>query len=310
MFILSAGPATVAAQATREPEALAPHKASLQRWLAQADLSKDLAVEKLRWDSHPAPDAAKNQEALRLELRFLTKDTDQAAEDKRFQQFLERYQTAYGETALERVFYKLIHECQVTRQEAAVTIRVIQKDYVLFFDPATADLRLQAKADRSIPKEVPLDLSRSAATGRSQASLGTLQATDRRALTGAIDGFLRDYFGAANHKANLPGPKFDPDDVQNRDHDHVGFVVRGIKSQVLTQRNYWEEIEISIDVVQAPSGLKLMCHIDGYYAGGIGSRLPDEDAYEDMRKTYKGQLKTFADGLLLQLQRRIETGSQ
>lgn len=309
IFNFSVGATTFPARATHDAGALAAHKASLQRWLAQVDLSRDLKVEKLRWGSDPAPKAAENQEALRLELRFLTNATDQNTEDKRFNQFLDRYQTAYGETALERVFYKLIHECQVGPQEAVITIRVVERDHVVFFDPATAELLMQFKADRSIPKEVPLQLPRAASAGRLQTSLGTSNAPDRRALTGLIDSFVRDYFTAANRQAHLSGPKFAPDGVENRDRDHVGFIVSGIKSQVLTTKNYWEEIEISIDVVEAPSGLKLVCHIDGYYAGGVGSKLPDEEAYEDMRKGYQGQLQTFVDGFLSRLQNHIETGS-
>lgn len=307
MFGLSAGKTTLADQESHDSEELVSHRARLQRWMVVAGLSKDWEIEKLRWANDPSPIAMEDHKALLLELRFLFEGMDQAGEDKRFQQSLEAYQSAHGEAAPERIFYKLIHECHVSRQEAVVTFRVLQRDYVVFFDPAIGEPRMQLKTDRSYSTEVPLELP-GIATGR-QTLLRAATVPDRRALSGLIETFVREYFTAANHKANLATPKFDPDNVQNRDHDHVGFTISGVKSQILTSKKYWEQIEISLDMVQAPSGLKLLCHIDGYYASGIGPRLPDDDAYEDMRKGFQGQLITFTDGFLSQLQKRIEKGS-
>lgn len=54
-----------AAQTSHDPEALVRYKASLQRWLAQMDLSRDVELEKLRWGSHPDSDAGENEEAIR-----------------------------------------------------------------------------------------------------------------------------------------------------------------------------------------------------------------------------------------------------
>jgi len=308
--MLTGAATTFASQSARDSEALGSHRANLRQWLQRAELANDLEVEKLRRALNPATDAANPHEVFQLELRFLTQDTDQEESNTRFEQFLDQYRAKYDESLPERIFYRLIHECQLSRQEAAVTIRVAQRDYVIFFDSATAHLVMKARVDRSISKEVPLDLSRSVGSDWPPTTLVAAQIPDRRALASLVESFLCNYFRAANRRANMSEPRFVPDDVENRDHDHVGFIVSGVKSQVLTTKNYWEEIEISIDVVQAPSGLKLVCHIDGYYAGGIGSKLPDEDAYEDMRRNYSAQLRSFADYILLKLQKRIETGRQ
>jgi hypothetical protein len=286
------------------------HTTSLRHWMETVALGDRLELEKLRWVSHLAGDSEKSRDALQLDLRFLTEGSSQENEDSRFRDFLDGYSTTYGETVPERVFYKLVHECGISRQDAIVTIRIVRKDYVIFTDPATSELAVRTRADRGISKEVPLELPSHVATGQPSALSITPRTLDRRAVATLIDSFLRDYFRAANRRANLPEPIFNPDDVENRDHDHVGFVVHGLKSQVLTSNNYWEEIELSIDLVQAPSGVKLVCHVDGYYAGGIGRKAPDESAYEDMRRSYFPQLKTFTDGLLLQLQKHIEAGSQ
>ncbi len=291
-------------------EDLTFHTTSLRHWMETVTLGDSLELEKLRWVSHLVSDSGKSQDALQLDLRFLTEGSSQEDEDSRFQDFLDGYSTTHGETVPERVFYKLVHECGIGQQDAIVTVRVVRKDYVIFIDPATSELAVRTRTDRGISKEVPLDLPSHAAIGQPATLSVTPRALDRRALTMLIDSFLRDYFRVANRRTNLPEPIFSPDDVENRDHDHVGFVVRGLKSQVLTSKNYWEEIELSIDLVQAPGGVKLICHVDAYYAGGIGSKAPDESAYEDMRRSYFPQLKTFTDGLLLQLQRHIEAGGQ
>jgi hypothetical protein len=282
------------------------HEASLNRWLEVSGLSKDWELEKLRWGPDPSPIAAENHQALRLELRFRNESTNQEEEDKRFQQHLATYQADYGEAAPQRIFNKLIHECHVSVRDSAITLRVLQRDYVVFFDPA-GGLLMQPKGDRSYAKEVPLELP-AIATGTQMRGLGTANNPDRRALSALIGNFVRDYFTGVNRKANMPEPTFDPDDVDNRDHDHIGFVITGIRGQILTGQKYWEQLEISLDVVQAPSGLKLLCHIDGYYAGGMGNNRPSPEAYQDMRKQFQGPLKAFSDRVLLELQKRIAAG--
>jgi len=290
------------AQANEDSGERALHRARLEHWLSVAGLSDDWEIEKLRWGSDPSPAATGNHQVLRLELRFRR----EGGEGKEFLHSLESYQATYGDSAPGRVFFQLIHECHAGLREAVVTLRVVQRDYVVFFDPLRGDLSMQPRTDRSYSKEVPLELPKSATAGALQASLGTLANPNRRALSALIDSFLHDYFRSANRQANMAEPRIDPDDVENRDHDHVGYVVSGIRSQVLKDRQNWEKVEISLYVVQAPSGLKLLCHFDGYYAAGRGRHLPEDDAYEDMRKEFQNQLKGFADGFLLQLQKRIE----
>jgi len=302
--VMAQDPAVPPAE-TSDP--LVSHQTKLEHWLALAGLSKYWVIEKLRWGSNPSPIATDNHDVLRLELRLRDVSGDQNTGDQEFQRHLDAYEREYGESAPERIFYRLIHECQVGRRDAVVTLRIVRQDYVVFFDPARGEVLLQPREDRSISREVPLDLTSLATGPRLQSSLRTANLPDRQALSESMRAFLRDYFTSANRRANMPDPKFDSE-IDNRDHDHVGFVISGIKSQVLRSRNYWEMIDISLDVVQAPSGVKLLCHIDGYYAGGLGRRLPDEDAYEDMRKGFQDQLRIFADGLLSQLQKRIETG--
>ena len=304
IFVLSLGALVqpIAAQATDDSGERALHRARLEHWLAVVGLSDAWEIEKLRWGPDPSPTATTHHEVLRLELRFSRGGGDQGVEDKEFLRSLESYQATYGDSAPERIFYQLIHECHVGLREAVVILRVVRTDYMVFFDPGIGDLSMQPRTDRSYSREVPFELPKIAAGSGLQASLGTLANPDRRAISALVDTFLHDYFKNANRQANMSEPRIDPDDVENRDHDHVGYVISGIRGQVLKDRQNWEKIEISLNVVQAPSGMKLLSHFDGYFAVGMGHHLPDDDAYEDMRKNFRDQLKGFADGFLLQLQ--------
>jgi hypothetical protein len=264
-----------------------------------------LKVEELHWADHPGPSAAVPKRVLLLEFLFKGPTTNQAAEDKRFLEFCDRYQAAYGATVAERLFYRLLHEGGAGRTETVVTINVVESTYIISSDPATGDLAVNFKSDRAVPVNVPLDLPKSANLGRVSAPVGA--ATDRRALTAIIDQFLHEHFAAANRQARLPEPRLNPDQQgHNPDYDHVGFTVSGIRGQVLKSENAWERLEISLNVVQAPAGWKLIGFVDGFYAKGLGRSEPGEDEYKQMRGGYSGPLTTFTGNLTTELQRRIE----
>lgn len=311
VLVFFTGTMSLSARAGCDVASLPLHRDALQTWLTRTGLSGDLEVAKLRWTSDPSREQSDERDTLQLELLFRTQGTAQAKEDIRFWQFSEQYRLAYGTTGPERVFYKLVHECSMSPGKVALLISVLNRDYVFFLRLASAELMMQAKADRSTVRlELPLNLPKFEVAGTLKQPVNGQHRLDMHALPNLIETFLLEHFNAANLAAGLPRPTlhFDPPAGPSAV-PHVGVIVTGIRGQVTGSDKFWEELEISIDVVSASEHPVLLCYFDGSSAAGVLGHQPSHESYEDMRKDYQDQLKRFADDLLRALNKRILAGA-
>ena len=74
---------------------------------------------------------------------------------------------------------------------------------------------------------------------------------------------------------------------------------------MIPDSKYWEHLEISIDLDEAPQTRRAVCHLDGGYAAGLGFRLPAADGYTDIMNEHRSDLERFADMLMRALQEHL-----
>jgi hypothetical protein len=114
-----------------------------------------------------------------------------------------------------------------------------------------------------------------------------------------VQQYLEDFFTRKNREANRPAPQFSLKPLES---DYVGLDVQGVRQAVIGSRDYWEYLQISIELRGSPSFQRIVCYLDGGYAAGLGTRVPDMNTYTDFAKGYQADLERFADQLLRGLQ--------
>ena len=282
--------------ALRSPEALVVIRDAFERWIMDDGLSQSLEVQKVRYG--PRADNPSAQ-WLKLELRFITQNTDQDAEDRRFLEWLEEYRGKTGVTLPEAIFYKLVHAAQIPRADAYVTIKVVERDFETLRDQDAGRIVFRERPNRLIRQPLMLQ-GIVEPKPEHKAETPSRAGTASNDLSRRVERYLQDYFSLKN-KTGLDPPKVDTVDLEQ---DHVSIEVEGIKNVVLTGKDYWEQLQISIDI-QVDG--RAVCYLDGKYATGIGGFLPAADSYKDMdmNPEFRQKLDRFGKTLKLDLQKHF-----
>ncbi|MDJ0740367.1 MAG: hypothetical protein QNJ91_11655 [Gammaproteobacteria bacterium] len=276
----------------------------IERWLAAEGLAQDLELQKLRWGPH-----ADNPDAkwLKLELRFVSQGTNQDQENRRFQQLLERYRGIAGTSLPDRLFYKFLHASGVQRRDAYVAIGVLTRTFESRYDPTAGQLAFRETDDRLIRRSTLLRMPvQTAQVLRKPVGLG-FGREDPDDLPRRIQHALQRFFLQHNQQAGLPPPQLT---LKPLERWYAGIEVQGTRKLVLTDKNYWERLQVSIELHAEGDEVRAVCYLDGMYAAGLGSRLPAEDGYADMDPAYRPELERFVDALLHDLQADFAAGAQ
>jgi hypothetical protein len=285
---------------SHSPEALALVRSSVDRWPQSRSLASAFELQKVRWARRADDPAAK---WLKLELRFVTQDTDQDLEDRRFVDVLKQFQEANGTSLAESLLYKLVHLADVKRSDAQVSIAVLEHTYALERDPDSGRMIFGPTFIRQLRRTVALPgWAEVANSRRQQASVpGTVQPGVLRDL---VESFLQDFFARKNSEAGLPAPQLL---LKPLEPDFVGMEVFGIRKLVIPDSKFWEHLEISIDLDETAQGRRAVCHLDGGYAPGVfgWGGLPAADGYTDIMNEYRSDLERFADMLMRALQEHL-----
>ena len=73
--------------------------------------------------------------------------------------------------------------------------------------------------------------------------------------------------------------------------------VKGVKREVISDRNYWERLQIIVVFDEERDRIRTRLILDGRYAGGLAA--PDDHAYGDMEPTYTDYLVEYGQRLIL-----------
>jgi hypothetical protein len=273
----------------------------IDSWFVTSGLSDNFRVKKVRLVSRRESTSAR---WLALEVQFVTASTNQDEEDRRFQYSIKEYRGIAGLTFPEKLFYKFVHVSGVPRTDAVVYLNVLENVYEILYDRKQKQIVFRESEGRFIRKSIALDkIIQPFPNRKAEVPISTgLAAWD---VAPRVQNFLRDYFLSKNREAGLPPPQFILRPVET---DYAAVDVQGIRKQVIVQGNYWEKLQISIELKDGPQGRQAVGVIDGYYAPGLGLRVPT--SYTDMESEYHTQLEAFTDSLLHDLQRSLAAGGR
>jgi hypothetical protein len=295
-------PAPAFGKDPRSTEALAAIRSAVERWIIADELSESFEVQKVRWGTRADDPSAQR---LKLELRFVTQGTDQGLEDRRFLQRLKEYRGTAGVTLPEALFYKLVHVAQIPRADAYVAIGVLSRTFETLRDQDSGRIVFRETGDRLIRR--PLMLQGSAEPGPERKAEASLRAgAGSNDVARRVQRYLQDYFSLKNRAAGLNPPQLHLKPIEQ---DYVGIEVEGIRRVVVTDKTYWEQLQISIEIRTDGAERRAICYLDGKYASGIGSRLPAADAYTDLDPAFRPELERFVDTLLRGLQEHLASDS-
>ncbi|MEO8368161.1 MAG: hypothetical protein ABI806_03105 [Candidatus Solibacter sp.] len=269
---------------------------NLETWLDGSDLAAQFESAKLRWVARPDKPDDEAARWLQWELRFKGEGTRPDEESERFIKFVRGYRAALDRNLVERLFFKLLHESGLRRTDIAVYVFVSDRTYSISFDPEKRDLVFQQDPDRML--RATIDVAGLAAPGANQKGTAAIS-RGVPDLGTQVQKFLAAYFaGQAPVRVTpaLPEPDF------------AGVTVEGIRRRVLRNENYWEKLHVSIDIKGTPELPRVVCHISGAYAAGMGSRLPTD--YYDMEKTlkYRTDLESFTAAMLAAMKTQLSAG--
>jgi hypothetical protein len=274
-----------------DAKALAPKRKVIEQWVADAKLSDRLEVVKLRRSTHPDP-AADDRQGVRLEFLFRTKENDESKADADFVAFMSAQSDAAGQPFADRCLYKLAHLLALRREDVSVHFNVSEVEYVVFFDSASRKVVTQRGPKRGAIRRT-VSIIRSPGT---LAQTATVAGGEGRKLAQSIRSFIE-----ASWRAAGTGVAFEP-----LEDDYLAFSVDGFKKQIIRSHDYWETLQVSIEMRPTASGWKLTCYFDGQYAAGLGSRRPSSEAYADMDADFRSDLNAYAMAILGRLQQHLE----
>jgi hypothetical protein len=271
-------------------------RSSIANWLEARSLTATFEVEKLRWiptDKDP------NTLWLALDLRFISQGTDQEQENERFLRTLQQFQQVYHGSFPESLFFKLVHAGGIKPAEARVAIMVVEDTFVVAREPGSGELRFEHASPRQVRRQVELPAATAAGAAAPGPQATAPAALQSPSLEGEVQRYLEDFFAARNRDARRAAPQltrkpFEP--------DYVGIDVAGIRNVVISRSDYWESLQISIQITNTPQGRRAVCYLDGGYAPGLGQRLPARGGYTDFATRHQADLEQFADQLMRGLQ--------
>lgn len=297
------GAASAWTEDVHTPETLARVRGAMDGWFQARGLAPAFELQKLRWGPRDNDPAA---QWLKLELRFMPEGTDPDHEDQRFAAALQQFQRANATSLAEALFFKLVHLADIRRADARITVAVLGDTFAVVRDRASGRLRFEPTSDRQARRAVQLPgLADAVPPQRPQANVpGVIQ---EAALRDRVQRFLQDFFASRNSKARLPAPQVT---LKPLEPDYVGMEVAGIRRIVITDGDFWERLQVSVELRDNAQGRRAVCYLDGGYAPGLGRRLPAADGYTDMSNKHQADLERFADELMRGLQDHLARDSR
>jgi hypothetical protein len=282
------------AQPTLDAAFLSQQRTLIEKWLEQTGLQKQFEVLKLRLGAHPDATAG-DKSAYRLELRFRSQSSSESLNDANFDSFLSSQAQNMGQPFPAYCFYKFVNLIGVSRELASVHFNTLESEYMVYLD-TSQQLVMQKATLRSLNRQVA-SIGLKTSKGNAVMIESTLASED---LARRIQSFLDSYLKGA---ASDPKPElvFKP-----KERASVRVVAYSMKGRVIRSHNYWEKLELSLELKPDGQKWEVACYYDGEYAANA-SKPPDAGAYDaSMAKGFPTELNTYITGLLAELQKSLE----
>jgi hypothetical protein len=294
-------PASKSAQDDGQPSSQS--RATFEGWMNSTGLSEQFEILRIGLGPHPDPELADDSLIQHLELRFRTRNSNEADEIARFQQFLGKYQAKYSMALPGKLFYEFVHAFALDRQKACVDLHVMESVYSVYVSHQDSSLVVQEGGNRS-PSRFSIMIPAIAPQEQFRTHGGKQSAPNPKYVSDAVEKILTTYLVEANQSKAGVKPEITPE----RDDGYLGLNVRGLKALV-TDR-YWEWMSIDVEFHNEPgnakgsdSQWKFSCYLSVKYASS-----PREKSPTDADSDYPSQVANFRNKLVDQLQRNLEKG--
>jgi hypothetical protein len=93
--------------------------------------------------------------------------------------------------------------------------------------------------------------------------------------------------------------------VVERDDNLLRVRIDRLVGEVIRQEKFWEYLKLNLIVIEDQRQTKLYLMNDGYYAPGVGNRVPPDSSFKSMEQNYYRDLTEYTDALATQIQDHV-----
>jgi len=282
------------------------NEARVNAWLTSAGLKSNIEIIRTGDGPHPDPHFAFDGMIQHLELRFVTADSDRAAEAARFQKLLDDYQRDHATALSEKLLHEFADILALDPRNACVDLHLYGTIYHVYVSRSDGSLVVSKEKERSPTYDVfAVNIPALAPQEQFRTHLGRQSAPDPKAVRDSVEMALRAYLGSVQPKGG-PKPEIFPD--VHRQDGFLRMFVKGAKGMVTD--GYWEWLDIAVFFHQDPTVEKgkeslwdFVCNVEVKYASSPHETHPTDADSADPRRVAE-----FRTRLIQQLQARLEKG--
>lgn len=108
--------------------------------------------------------------------------------------------------------------------------------------------------------------------------------------------FLRDWFASRGGTLTV---------IKQDDH-RILVRIDQLKGEVIQRERFWEYLKLNLILLEGIGSTTLYLMNDGYYAAGLGSRVPPDTDFKPIEQDYHGELTEYTDALATRIQQRLK----
>jgi hypothetical protein len=91
-----------------------------------------------------------------------------------------------------------------------------------------------------------------------------------------------------------------------QDDDRLLVRVDHLRSEIIRQENFWEYLKLNLILIEDQKQTTLYLINDGYYAAGLGARLPPDTSFTAIEHDYFSDLTQYTEALATQIQDHLK----
>jgi hypothetical protein len=94
--------------------------------------------------------------------------------------------------------------------------------------------------------------------------------------------------------------------VLKRDDNRLLVRVDHLRGEVIRQEKFWEYLNVNLILIMDQNQTKLYLMEDGYYAAGIGARVPPDASFASMEHDYYSNLAQYTEALATEIEQNLK----
>lgn len=286
----------IALAATRTPDAsfLETQARLFNIWLQDTGLSDEISVIKVRFARHPNPDI--ERKIYRLELRKTPIGESAADNLGYFEALNNRFLDITHSSLHEKIFQKFVHILGVSAGDVSSHIHVGETDFMTYLGTEEWPITIDSNT-KMIHREAVI-----ASSIKPTLDIPPLTRKEHKRLpvqspikTEDIKKFFEEYY-------KIKSAKVEVIDITNR---RLQLHINHLKGQIISNENFWEDLEISIYLDRQQNDTILDLHFDGNFAPGLGDMPPKDGTFKSMEPKFSKRLNEYGGMLIVELKSHL-----